>query len=164
MSKALGGMGMPVAAIVYDERLDVWGPGAHTGTFRGNQLAFAAGAAFIDVVLEEDILTNAERQGANLRTRLDELGRDYSFFGEVRGLGLMQGVEIVHDDGTADPSTARLIQRECLSAGLLIELGGRDDCVLRFLPALNVDGATIDHAMAILAQVCSRVVSRRMAA
>ena len=55
-SKGLSGMGLPVALIMYDEKLDQWAPGAHTGTFRGNQLAFAAGTKAIEVIREQDIL------------------------------------------------------------------------------------------------------------
>lgn len=159
MSKALGGAGMPVAAIIYDEKLDVWGPGAHTGTFRGNQLAFVAGAAFIDVVREEALLDNARCQGNYLRQRLNAIADECGLFGEIRGHGLMLGVEIVSaaDGRTADAAMAQAIQRECLSCGLLIEVGGRDDCVLRFLPPLNVDALTIDRATDILAMVCRRL-------
>lgn len=62
-SKALSGIGMPVAIILYDRQLDVWAPGAHTGTFRGNQLAFAAGTKAVQVVRRDDILGNVRRRG-----------------------------------------------------------------------------------------------------
>ena len=57
-SKALSGIGQPVSIILYDERLDVWAPGAHTGTFRGNQVAFAAGARAVEIVRRDDVLGN----------------------------------------------------------------------------------------------------------
>ena len=62
-SKALSGIGQPVAIILYDERLDVWAPGAHTGTFRGNQLAFAAGAEAVRIVRRDDVLGNVRARG-----------------------------------------------------------------------------------------------------
>ena len=57
-SKALSGIGAPVAIIIYDEKLDVWAPGAHTGTFRGNQLAFAAGTEAVRIIRRDDVLGN----------------------------------------------------------------------------------------------------------
>ena len=65
-SKALSGIGQPVAIIIYDERLDVWAPGAHTGTFRGNQLAFAAGAKAVEIVRRDDVLGNVRARAAQI--------------------------------------------------------------------------------------------------
>ena len=66
-SKALSGIGQPVAVIMYDERLDVWTPGAHTGTFRGNQLAFAAGAKAVEIVRRDDVLGNVRAREEQIR-------------------------------------------------------------------------------------------------
>ena len=138
-SKALGGIGMPISVIFYNKRLDVWAPGAHTGTFRGNQLAFAAGIASAKIIQRDRILDNVREQGAYALARLVELEAAYDCVGEVRGLGLMLGLEIV-DPATGD---AELGARACdpagaLERGLILELGGRDDCVVRLLPPLNV--------------------------
>ena len=65
-SKALSGIGQPVAIILYDERLDVWAPGAHTGTFRGNQVAFAAGAEAVRIVRRDDVLGNVRARAAQI--------------------------------------------------------------------------------------------------
>ena len=97
-SKALCGIGQPVSIILYDERLDVWAPGAHTGTFRGNQLAFAAGARAVEIVRRDDVLGNVRRRSAQIRQRLDVLRR--APVGARRaGPGLMWGIEL------ADPGT-----------------------------------------------------------
>ena len=72
-SKALSGIGQPVAVIMYDERLDVWAPGAHTGTFRGNQLAFAAGAEAVEIVRRDDVLGNVRARAAQIDRRLAAL-------------------------------------------------------------------------------------------
>src|SRR4029077_9217091 len=63
-SKALGGIGMPIAVVFYNKRLDVWAPGAHTATFRGNQLAFAAGIAAVKIIQRDRVLDNAREQSA----------------------------------------------------------------------------------------------------
>ena len=70
-SKALSGIGQPVSIIMYDERLDVWAPGAHTGTFRGNQVAFAAGARAVEIVRRDGVLDNVRSRAAQIGRRLD---------------------------------------------------------------------------------------------
>jgi diaminobutyrate-2-oxoglutarate transaminase len=162
-SKALGGLGLPIAIILYDQRLDKWAPGAHTGTFRGHQLAFAGGAEFIRVVREERLLEHAARQGARFHARLDEVARRYELLGDVRGIGLMLGVEIVDPrDGRPDPAAARRIQAQCLAEGLILELGGRDDTVVRFLPPINIDDATMDAGLLIFQRACEATAHAQM--
>ena len=99
-SKALSGIGSPVAIIMYDERLDTWAPGAHTGTFRGNQIAFATGAEAVRIVRRDDVLGNVRRRGEQIEQCLSPL-RDLPWVRDIRGLGLMWGVEL------ADPRDGR---------------------------------------------------------
>jgi diaminobutyrate-2-oxoglutarate transaminase len=157
-SKGISGIGMPVAVILYDERLDVWAPGAHIGTFRGNQLAFAAGVATVGIVRRDHILDNVLEQGRFMRHRLEEIASANPIIGEVRGLGLMLGVEIV-DPATLEPDgrAAAAVQREALERGLIIEVGGRDDAVLRMLPPLTVDRHAAATGLDILADALERV-------
>jgi len=71
--------------------------------------------------------------------------------GEVRGVGLMLGIEIVDPvTGAGDPARARSVQRTALEQGLILEVGGRDDCVIRLLPPLNITRETMDQALDIL--------------
>jgi len=163
-SKALGGIGMPIAIVFYDKRLDTWEPGAHTATFRGNQLAFAAGIAAVQIIQRDGVLENVQEQGAYVRRRLEQLAAEHDCIGEVRGLGLMLGVEIV-DRQTGAPGSvlARRIQRGALERGLIMELGGRDDGVIRFLPPLNVTRATVDQALDILEATFADVGDRTAA-
>jgi diaminobutyrate-2-oxoglutarate transaminase len=150
-SKAIGGIGMPIAVIFYDESLDVWAPGAHTGTFRGNQLAFAAGIAAARIIERDGILEHVREQGAYAFDALEELAREHEIVGDVRGRGLMLGIELV-DPLTKEPNgqAARKVQRAALERGLIIELGGREDAVVRLLPPLNVTRGTLDQALEIL--------------
>lgn len=150
-SKALSGIGLPVAVILYDKKLDVWQPGAHIGTFRGNQLAFAGGVAAIEVVHRDDVLGNVRARGEQLRGLLAGIARRTGWVREVRGLGLMLGVELA-DPVTGVPASvlAKEIQDAALRNGLIIELGGRDDCVLRLLPPLNVSEREVEQAGAAL--------------
>jgi diaminobutyrate-2-oxoglutarate transaminase len=149
-SKALSGIGAPVAIILYDERLDVWAPGAHTGTFRGNQLAFAAGVETIRIFRRDDVLGNVRRRGEQIAWALNRL-RDHPWVRDVRGLGLMWGIELADPrDKRPAGELASEIQTAALRRGLILELGGRRDCVVRMLPPLNVTEELIDTACGIL--------------
>ncbi|AYN39040.1 aminotransferase class III-fold pyridoxal phosphate-dependent enzyme [Streptomyces dangxiongensis] len=94
LSKAIGGS-LPLAVIVYRDDLDVWQPGAHAGTFRGNQLAMAAGTATLAYVRENGLADRAAALGARMLSRLQDLARDFPCVGDVRGRGLMIGLELV---------------------------------------------------------------------
>ncbi|RLU81365.1 diaminobutyrate--2-oxoglutarate transaminase [Streptomyces griseocarneus] len=158
-SKALSGIGTPVAMIFYDRRLDVWAPGAHTGTFRGNQLAFAAGAEAVRIVRDEGVLANVRARGAQIAHRLAGL-RDNPWVREVRGLGLMWGVELaVPDNGAPATDLAIAVQQHALRNGLIVELGGRGDCVVRMLPPLNVTQDVADTACTILVDAIEKAAA-----
>lgn len=150
-SKALSGVGLPVAILLYDKRLDVWEPGAHIGTFRGNQLAFAAGVAALQTMAREKTLENARARGEQLGALLAELAPRSPWIREVRGLGLMWGIELA-DPLSGEPATelARAVQRTALANGLILEVGGRRDSVVRMLPPLNVTAEQIETAAGIL--------------
>jgi diaminobutyrate-2-oxoglutarate transaminase len=161
LSKAIGG-GLPLAVVVYHEDLDAWKPGAHTGTFRGNQLAMAAGLATLRYLVEHDLPAHAERMGRRLQQRLQELQGIFPFLGDVRGRGLMVGVEVVDpesrdrwDRPLYDGTRARRVQQECFRRGLILEVGGRHGSVLRFLPPLIVTAQEVDRIADIVADACA---------
>jgi len=151
LSKAIGG-GLPMSVVLYHNKWDMWGPGAHAGTFRGNQLAMKAGSITLEVINEQGLVRHAALMGERLKSQLLELKRQYSFIGDVRGQGLMVGVEIVNPEqpspmgGEFAPHSelASRIQQACLKHGLIIELGGRDGCVVRFLPPLIIQASEVD--------------------
>lgn len=152
LSKAVGG-GLPLSVVVYQEVLDRWQPGAHAGTFRGNQLAMAAGAATLRFIQEQRLDRQAMEMGRRLLGHLRHIQTDFASLGDVRGRGLMIGVEVVDTLAKPDrlgvPSPcrdlARRIQTECLRRGLILELGGRQGCVVRFLPPLIVTATEVDQ-------------------
>jgi diaminobutyrate-2-oxoglutarate transaminase len=156
-SKALSGIGEPVAVIIYDEWLDQWSPGAHTGTFRGNQLAFAAGAEAVRIIRRDHVLDNVRRRGEQVADLLQPLEL-HPWVREVRGVGLMWGVELADPDtGRPAGTVARAVQGAALRKGLILECGGRDDCVVRMLPPLNVTAPVIAEACAILVATIGEV-------
>ena len=157
LSKAIGGS-QPLAVVVYHERLDVWGPGAHAGTFRGNQLAMVAGLATIRYIKENDLVNHAARMGELFKAKLSEMQGRLRSIGDVRGLGLMLGLEIVNPDSrrcrAGQPerfgALAKRIQAECFRRGLIVELGGRQGSVVRLLPPLIITTEQVLHVVQIL--------------
>jgi diaminobutyrate-2-oxoglutarate transaminase len=164
-SKALSGLGMPAAVILYDEKLDVWRPGAHSGTFRGNQPAFAAGVATMKVIQRDGVLDNVRQRADQLMKHLGALLEVTDWVSDVRGIGLMVGVELA-DPRTGSPAAelAKKVQWEALNRGLILELGGRDDCVVRMLPPLNCTVEEIEDASRILREALTQAVADQAAA
>ncbi len=159
-SKGLGGIGMPIAVIFYDRELDTWAPGAHTATFRGNQLAFAAGIASAEIIQRDGILGQVQRESEYVLDELRSLQANHRAIGDVRGLGLMVGMEMIDPEtGAAAPDLASRIQRLALERGLILELGGRYDAVVRMLPPLNVSRATLDQALGILRETLAQAAA-----
>ncbi|MFC8509475.1 diaminobutyrate--2-oxoglutarate transaminase family protein [Streptomyces sp. NPDC057411] len=154
LSKAIGGS-LPLAVVVYRSELDAWEPGAHAGTFRGNQLAMAAGAATLAYVRENRLAERAGTLGARMLGQLQGLSAAHPCIGDVRGRGLMIGVELVDPESAGadalapppDPALASAVQRQCLDRGLIVELGGRHNAVVRLLPPLTL---TDEQAAAVL--------------
>nr|WTA00662.1 diaminobutyrate--2-oxoglutarate transaminase family protein [Streptomyces sp. NBC_00857] len=164
LSKAIGGS-LPLAVIVYHEDLDCWRPGAHAGTFRGNQLAMAAGAATLAYVRENKLADRAAVLGARMLGQLQGLAANHPCVGDVRGRGLMIGVELVApatgDPAPPAPALAAAVRRECLSRGLIVELGGRQGSVVRLLPPLTL---TDEQAVAVLDRFADALAAAERAA
>ncbi len=159
-SKALSGMGLPAAVIIYDQELDLWGPGAHSGTFRGNQLAFATGVEAIRIIERDGVLKNVIQRGEQAKRRLTEIGDRHPEVLDVRGSGLMWGIELA-DPGSGEPrgDWARGVQRRCLEHGLILEVGGRADGVIRLLPPLVVTEEVLDAALDIIDRALAETLS-----
>ncbi|MEU5149689.1 diaminobutyrate--2-oxoglutarate transaminase family protein [Streptomyces yangpuensis] len=154
LSKAIGGS-LPLAVIVYRSGLDVWTPGAHAGTFRGNQLAMAAGTATLTFVRENRLAERAAVLGDRMLAALRGLASGQPCIGDVRGRGLMIGLELVDPDtGAAAPALAAAVRQECLERGLIVELGGRHGAVVRLLPPLTL---TDEQAAAVLDRLADAI-------
>lgn len=170
ISKGLGG-GIPIAALVMHPELDRWDPGSFTGTFRGFTPAFAAAAAVLTYMVVNRLDRHVAQIGAVLKSRLVEIGASSPTVVEVRGEGLMLGVEVL--DGPADregagaPLTfARALQASCFENGLIVEVGGGRDEVVRFLPPLTVSEEEVEIAADRFSEalVATEMRERRMAA
>ncbi len=142
--------GLPLGAIIAPRDLMTWPPGAHANTFGGNPLACVAALATLDVIEEENLLENATRMGERLMAGLRALAERHQVIGDVRGLGLMVGVELVTDRQTRHPAPElrdRLVQA-CFQRGMLVLGAGTN--VLRFMPPLNIRSEEIDLALEVL--------------
>lgn len=137
LAKALGG-GFPIGAMLAkDEVAAVFQPGDHASTFGGNPLASRAALAAMDVLLHDGIMENTRQVGQYMKQRLTELAEKHSCVKEVRGLGLMLGLELTKE--------GKDIVASCLEQGLLINCTNGN--VLRFLPPLIISPAEVDQAI-----------------
>jgi 4-aminobutyrate aminotransferase len=139
--------GLPLAGFGAKSSLMNWQPGAHASTFGGNPIACAVALTTIKL-LEEGLLENCERIGNIMLERLKELARHYEFIGEVRGKGLMIGVEL-SDSSTKKPLTEKRngVLRKALEKGLL--LLGAGESVIRFLPPLILSESEMNLGLEI---------------
>jgi len=143
--------GLPLSAIVASSKLmDQWEPAAHGSTFGGNPVSCAAGIATLDVFKREGILANATEKGTELIRRLRHLQKETPAIGEVRGLGLMVGVELVNPDGSPNKELQKKIRQVCLDSGMVVLSCGPHDNVLRLVPPLNISQAELDEGWEIL--------------
>ena len=151
MTSAKGlGSGMPIGAIIAKKTImEHWKRGAHGNTFGGNPLSCAAAIATIDLVRSE-YAANAARVGEYFMAQLRQLQQSYRCIGEVRGRGLMIGMELIENDAERTPARAlcdRLVTRGYHNGLLLLSCGVS---TLRFMPPLCVTRAEIDEAMVLL--------------
>lgn len=167
-SKAIGGT-QPMSVVIYNKKLDKWTAGAHAGTFRGNQLAMAAGTVVLNRVSKPEFLNEVVKKGDHLRNAMLKLKDEVSIIGDVRGKGLMLGVEFIDPNGPKDimgnpePSgeIAALVQKKCFENHLVMEKGGRNGSVMRCLCALNVKMEEIDLMIDIFTKVVKEVDNER---
>ena len=153
LAKGMGG-GMPIGAcLAKDAVAKAFGPGSHASTFGGNPLACAAALAVFRVLLEGPVLEQARRMGDYLGKGLSECKERHHVVRDVRGLGLLQGVEVEID--------AKRVVSDCLRRGILINATG--DHVLRFVPPLIITQTEIDRLLEVLSQIFDRHAAQTVA-
>jgi 4-aminobutyrate aminotransferase len=144
--------GLPLSAIVTSKDLqERWGRGAHGTTYGGNPVACAAGIAVLETIRDEDLVTNARLRGAELSGGLRELMAEHPSIGDVRGPGLMIGVELVADRSSRAPdgALADAVAGRALDAGLLVLTCGPSHQVVRWIPPLDVTVPELEEALRI---------------
>jgi 4-aminobutyrate aminotransferase len=153
VAKALAN-GMPIGAIVTRRDLqERWGVGAHGTTFGGNPVSCAAGVAVMRTIAEQGLVANAASRGSELEAGLRALMAKDDRIGDVRGHGLMIGVEFVKDRATRDPDTAtsEALIGACADQGLLVLNCGTHHNVVRFLPPIDVTAEEISTGLDLFA-------------
>lgn len=155
-AKALAS-GLPLGATVAKEKVMDWVGGSHASTFGGNPLSCVAANAVIDIIKEERLLENATKQGTYILKRLDELKERSEIVGDVRGKGLMIGMEIVENKETKKPSPkqASEIMMRSWKRGVAVITCGVS--TIRVAPPLNITRELVDAAMAIIEDTVKEV-------
>jgi 4-aminobutyrate aminotransferase-like enzyme len=146
------GNGVPIGATVTTSELANSFQGLTISTFGGNPVTSVAARATVEVIEEENLRENADVVGNYFRKKLETLQEKYPLIGDVRGLGLMQGLELVKDRKTKEPApeaTSQLLERT-RENGLLVGKGGLYGNVIRLSPMLNIAKADVDQAIELL--------------
>jgi alanine-glyoxylate transaminase / (R)-3-amino-2-methylpropionate-pyruvate transaminase len=159
MAKGIGN-GFPLAAVATRREVaEKLTQRIHFNTYGGNPVAMAAGLAVLDVIEEEQLQENARVLGARLKTGLEELATRHPLIGDVRGMGLMLGVELVRDRTTKEPAKEQTaeVMEQLRERGVLVGKGGLFGNVLRIKPPLCLSAPDVDFALATMDQVFSRV-------
>jgi 4-aminobutyrate aminotransferase len=160
MAKGLAS-GLPVSAVgASRELMTRWEPGTHGGTYGGGSaVPLAAALATVETIVADGLVENAARQGERLREGLSRLQQRTPAISEVRGLGLMVGVEFRDPDGRPDKATTKRVQGECLDLGLLLLTCGSYENVIRWIPPLVVDERQIDEGLSLFSEALGRHLS-----
>jgi alanine-glyoxylate transaminase/(R)-3-amino-2-methylpropionate-pyruvate transaminase len=159
MAKGIGN-GAPLAAVTTRREIaEKLTQRIHFNTFGGNPVSMAAGLAVLEAIEEDGLQANAKAQGARFKAGLVELQRRHRLIGDVRGMGLMLGVELVRDPATKEPAKEETLQlmEHLREFGVLIGKGGLDGNVLRIKPPMCLSAADVDFALEALEAGLARV-------
>lgn len=159
MAKGLAS-GLPLSGVAARrELMERWVPGSHGGTYGGNAIACAAAVATIRTIREEGLLENARQSGAWLMEQLRALQAEFSIIGDVRGLGLMIGVEFTAPDGSPATDLAKALGKGCLKHHLLLLTCGPWSNTVRWIPPLTVTREQMEEALTTFKDALAEAVA-----
>lgn len=151
MAKSLSGMGLPFALALIRPELDIWSPGEHNGTFRGNNHAFVTATATIRHFWTDDAFkADIARRGELLRRRLDAMAEEHDL--STRGRGMMRGIDL----GSGEAASA--VTRACFDRGLIIETSGAHEEIVKVLAPLTIDDELLEAGLDILEQAIRKAM------
>ncbi len=149
--------GMPLGVMASRADIQDWKPGSHASTFGGNPVSCAAALAVIDIIKSENLLENAQKQGKLIKDRLNEMKEEHPTIGDVRGKGLMVGVELVKDKTTKEYAQKETgeVMMECFRNGLAIVNCGIN--VIRWMPPLTITSDLVEPALEIFEKSLTKI-------
>jgi 4-aminobutyrate aminotransferase len=149
--------GLPLGVMASKAEIQDWTPGSHASTFGGNPVSCAAAMAVLDIIKTDKLLENATEQGGYIKKRLEEMMETHPMIGDVRGIGLMVGVEIVKDKDSKEvaPKATEEIMMECFRNGLAIVNCGVN--VIRWMPPLTITRDLLEPSLEIFEKALSKV-------
>lgn len=158
LSKSLSGYGLPMSLVLMRPELDIWKPGAHSGTFRGNNMAFITATKALETYwADEEFAKETRRKGDIVQDRLKQVARKHRNAGiTVRGRGLMQGLVF-----ESHPELAGMIAKKAFEHGLVIETSGAQDEVLKMLPALTIEDSLLTQGLDIIERSVEEVLGEQ---
>ena len=149
--------GMPLGVMASRADIQDWKPGSHASTFGGNPVSCAAALAVLDIIKTENLLENAQKQGKLIKDRLNEMKDRHPMIGDVRGKGLMVGVELVKDKTTKEYAQKETgdVMMECFRNGLAIVNCGIN--VIRWMPPLTITSDLIEPSLEIFEKSLTKI-------
>jgi 4-aminobutyrate aminotransferase len=160
MAKGLGN-GLSIGAVMgRAEIIDSISPNLHISTFGGNHLSTAGALANLNYILDNDLQKNADEVGGYLKERLQKMAAEHPVVGEVRGRGLMLGMELVGLDGEPDPQAAVRFMEACRSRGVLLGKGGLKANTIRISPPLTITREAAQEAANVFKEALAEIGSR----
>jgi len=150
VSKSIGGVGMPMALVLYKPELDIWQPGEHTGTFRGNQLSMVAAKAALEVFVNDNIAEKTKHSQGIMEKYLKDNILTIDERITIRGIGLLWGVDLSKLGGD---ELSRKVMQNCFKKGLVMERVGRDNAVMKLMPPLVIEDELLIKGLDILKEV-----------
>lgn len=155
LSKSISGYGLPLSIVLFKHELDVWNPGEHNGTFRGFQLSMVTAKAGLELMIKNNIPEEVRRKEKIVLEYLNQnikplLQKEM----EIRGIGLIWGIDF------KDGKLARAVLDKCFEKGLLIELAGRRDSVLKIMPSLVIDDEILLKGLNIIKDSTKEILDK----
>lgn len=147
LSKSISGYGFPMSLLLIKPELDIWEPGEHNGTFRGNQLAFIGATAALEYQGNINIEQDVKEKELFLKNFLTQKIAPISDNISIRGIGMIWGIDVKN---LGDKSLAKTITSLCFEKGLIVEVAGRNSTVIKILPPLVIDMSTLQKGCSII--------------
>ncbi|GGF96540.1 diaminobutyrate--2-oxoglutarate transaminase [Paenibacillus abyssi] len=156
LSKSIGGFGLPMALTLIKPEYDIWNPGEHNGTFRGNNLGFVAASEALDYWVDSDFEPQIARKANMIRRSLEQMllvhpGVD----AEIRGKGLIQGIAF------AEPELASELCTEAFKRGIIMETSGPRDEVAKLMPPLTIEQELLERGLRVVREAMNEMMEQK---